>query len=122
MKHLTTETRRRGENQDRVIGRSGDLVIGNTVVSCHPEQVRVPQRETSASRTRDRDSGISRRRDIGRAVICALRVVVQVLHEIFDESAYERFLGRTESARSVASYRAFLREREAAIVRKPRCC
>ncbi len=50
------------------------------------------------------------------------RVFLAALREIFDESAYDRFLSRTHSARSVASYRAFLREREAGIARKPRCC
>jgi hypothetical protein len=42
------------------------------------------------------------------------------LHEIFDESAYLRFLERTGSARSRESYRAFQRERDPAV--KPRCC
>jgi hypothetical protein len=44
------------------------------------------------------------------------------LREIFDESAYDRFLLRTLSSRSVASYRAFTRERDAAMAEKPRCC
>ena len=44
------------------------------------------------------------------------------LREIFDENAYERFLARTQSSRSAASYGQFLREREAATARKPRCC
>jgi hypothetical protein len=44
------------------------------------------------------------------------------LREIFDESAYDRFLLRTNASRSVASYRAFTRERDAAMLKKPRCC
>ena len=52
----------------------------------------------------------------------AVEVGVAVLREIFDESAYERFLRRTHAVRSVASYREFLRERKASMVRKPRCC
>jgi hypothetical protein len=44
------------------------------------------------------------------------------LREIFDEAAYDRFLLRTLSSRSVASYRAFTRERDSAAVKKPRCC
>jgi hypothetical protein len=51
-----------------------------------------------------------------------LHVFTAALREIFDESAYERFLQRTQAQRSVESYRAFLREREAIILRKPRCC
>jgi hypothetical protein len=52
----------------------------------------------------------------------AFWVFVATVREIFDENAYERFLVRAHAARSVASYRDFLREREAALARKPRCC
>jgi hypothetical protein len=52
----------------------------------------------------------------------ALVVVRAALREIFDESAYERFLARTDSERSVSSYRAFMLERENAMTRKQRCC
>jgi hypothetical protein len=48
-------------------------------------------------------------------------VFTAALCEIFDESAYDRFLLRTHAARSVASYRDFLREREGAAP-KPKCC
>ena len=44
------------------------------------------------------------------------------LHEIFDESAYDRFLQHTSAARSRQSYRAFMRERESTNAKKPRCC
>ena len=44
------------------------------------------------------------------------------LREIFDESAYDRYLLRTNRLRSVASYRDFIRERDAEIMKKPRCC
>jgi hypothetical protein len=66
--------------------------------------------------------GSSGHRDIWKTVISALQIVRDALREVFDESAYERFLTRTQSARSIASYRAFLREREATVVRNPRCC
>ncbi len=56
------------------------------------------------------------------AAFYAWRIAKAVLREIFDENRYERFLLRTNAVRSVASYRAFLREREAAMVRGPRCC
>jgi hypothetical protein len=54
-----------------------------------------------------------------RTLIQTLRAVVR---EIFDESAYDRFLLRTQSSRSIASYREFTRERDVAMVKKPRCC
>jgi hypothetical protein len=49
-------------------------------------------------------------------------IIRATLREIFDESAYERFLLRTHASRSIASYRAFICERDAALVKKPRCC
>lgn len=49
-------------------------------------------------------------------------VLRATLREIFDESAYDRFLARTHSQRSKNSYRAFIRERERNIVQKQRCC
>ena len=54
-----------------------------------------------------------------RSVIQTFRAA---LREIFDESAYDRFLLRTHAFRSVASYREFTRERDAALLKKPRCC
>jgi hypothetical protein len=49
-------------------------------------------------------------------------LVMATLREIFDESAYNRFLLRTNGTRSVASYRDYMRERDAAMAKKPRCC
>jgi hypothetical protein len=58
-----------------------------------------------------------------RAFACRALVVARAaLREIFDESAYDRFLARTHSERSVSSYRAFMREREHAMAYKQRCC
>jgi len=51
-----------------------------------------------------------------------MQTIRATLREIFDESAYERFLLRTHASRSVASYRAFTRERYAAMLKRPRCC
>jgi hypothetical protein len=45
-----------------------------------------------------------------------------MLREIFDESAYERFLMLTKAERSRESYQAFLREQECSVARRPRCC
>ena len=56
------------------------------------------------------------------AVQNGLRILRAVFREIFDESAYDRFLVRTKSRHSVETYRAFQRERENSIARKPRCC
>lgn len=44
------------------------------------------------------------------------------LREIFDESAYTRFLERAGASASRRSYEEFLKENETARLRKPRCC
>jgi hypothetical protein len=51
-----------------------------------------------------------------------VRLLLAVLREIFDETAYARFLQRTRQASSPAAYAAFRREHELAQVRRPRCC
>lgn len=45
-----------------------------------------------------------------------------ILLEIFDESAYARFLERRGTAASREAYAEFLREGQAARERRPRCC
>jgi hypothetical protein len=52
----------------------------------------------------------------------AFSTLCATIREIFDESAYDRFLLRTNAQRSVASYRDFTRERDATMLKKPRCC
>jgi hypothetical protein len=44
------------------------------------------------------------------------------LREIFDESAYTRFLNRSQTPPSREAYAAFCSECEAARARRPRCC
>ena len=51
-----------------------------------------------------------------------LAVVGAILREIFDESAYARFLERNEVESSREAYVSFLRESEALRVRRARCC
>ena len=51
-----------------------------------------------------------------------LSVLVAALREIFDESAYARFLNRRQVASSRQAYAAFCRESEEGKARRPRCC
>jgi hypothetical protein len=44
------------------------------------------------------------------------------LREIFDESAYARFLSQRQLVSSRAAYAAFRQEYETAKARRPRCC
>ena len=56
------------------------------------------------------------------AITRPFNVLVAALREIFDESAYARFLDRQRVASSQAAYGEFLRESEIAKARRPRCC
>jgi hypothetical protein len=57
-----------------------------------------------------------------KLVAASLELIISALREIFDESAYERFLLRQNLARSRATYAQFLREQELSKARRPRCC
>jgi hypothetical protein len=94
-KHLTTETRRHGESCESSDFPDHPITCNHPITRSHSAPA------------------------VFRRLIQTLRAV---LREIFDESAYDRFLLRTQSSRSIASYRAFTRERDAAMLKKPRCC
>lgn len=57
-----------------------------------------------------------------RAIRVVLEVLLATLREIFDESAYARFLARRRLAPSRFSYGEFLREGDEGRARRPRCC
>lgn len=50
------------------------------------------------------------------------RVFLATLREIFDESAYARFLNQRQMPSSRAAYASFRREYEVTKARRPRCC
>jgi len=52
----------------------------------------------------------------------SLRVLLSMLREIFDESAYARFLNRNQLVSSRDAYAEFLREHASMKERRPRCC
>jgi hypothetical protein len=52
----------------------------------------------------------------------ALQLLRATLAEIFDESAYQRFLTRSELNSSRASYAMFVKEQEIRKARQPKCC
>ena len=51
-----------------------------------------------------------------------ITIMVAILHQIFDESAYSRFLARHEMTSCPSAYAAFLREQDALKARHPKCC
>jgi hypothetical protein len=106
--NLTAETWRRGENQKptteaRRHGESdGSDGFPNHPITCDHPITRFPSAPALISKT--------------------IRTLLAAIREIFDESAYDRFLLRTHGSRSIASYREFTRERDGAVLKKPRCC
>jgi hypothetical protein len=52
----------------------------------------------------------------------ATRILIATLREIFDESAYDRFLRRAHMDSSATAYAAFRAEFEEAKTRRPKCC
>ncbi len=57
-----------------------------------------------------------------RRILNAGRILLATLREIFDETAYARFLSRKQMASSPQAYAAFRREFEEAKTRRPKCC
>jgi hypothetical protein len=51
-----------------------------------------------------------------------VNVAMATLREIFDESAYRRFLERRQVVSSRKAYAEFTREHELLRARRPRCC
>jgi hypothetical protein len=50
------------------------------------------------------------------------RIFDAALREVFDESAYARFLSQRQLVSSRAAYAAFRQEYETAKARRPKCC
>jgi hypothetical protein len=56
------------------------------------------------------------------AILRASTVLRAMMQEIFDESAYQRFLDRNQLQSSPNAYALFQQENEQAKSRRPRCC
>jgi hypothetical protein len=57
-----------------------------------------------------------------RVVKRILATLLAMLREVFDESAYARYLEKHQLCSSPEAYAGFLREYELAKARRPRCC
>ena len=57
-----------------------------------------------------------------RRIKAILMTALAMLREIFDESAYARYLEKNQLRSSRQAYAGFLRERELVKARRPRCC
>jgi hypothetical protein len=61
-------------------------------------------------------------RQLVHSVARSLTIIRATLEEIFEESAYTRFLERRGLSSSREAYAVFLHETEATRLRRPRCC
>ena len=62
-------------------------------------------------------------RELFRLVLSEMAgMSLAILREIFDESAYQRFLERSQLESSPNAYAVFQQENEQAKSRRPRCC
>lgn len=51
-----------------------------------------------------------------------IKIMMEALREIFDESGYARYLALHQIPSGRPSYAAFLREQETTKARRPKCC
>ena len=71
---------------------------------------------------RIRPSSRAKRGGLRTTLSSITRMIQAVLREIFDESAYQRFLDRSRLESSPNAYAIFEKENEQARSRRPRCC
>ena len=84
---------------------------------CHPERSKLP-----AERATCGIEGLLPLLRLRARLDSVLKLTAATLREIFDESAYERFLARRNLTPSPASYADFRAEHETMKIRRPRCC
>jgi hypothetical protein len=76
---------------------------------------------TATTRLGKTGAGSARER-CAQAFRQVLSLMLATVREIFDESAYQRFLAQRQLGSSRATYALFLREQETRRARQPKCC
>ncbi len=85
---------------------------------CHPERSKPPAKRAA----RGVEGPLPPLQQLAARLLEVHTLIKAALREIFDESAYDRFLRRQDLHPSAATYAAFWSEHEAAKMRRPRCC
>jgi len=80
------------------------------------------QPESSLTAAAERCSAGQPRTAVPTWFVAATRLLLSSLREIFDESAYSRFLARHRMSSCRSAYAAFLCEQEEIKARRPKCC
>jgi hypothetical protein len=81
-----------------------------------------PKPGPSSSPAAERGSTTRTGASVTRWFAGATRLWFSALREIFDESAYSRFLAQHAMSSCPSAYSAFLREQETIKARRPKCC
>jgi hypothetical protein len=55
-------------------------------------------------------------------IVSSARILLAAMREIFDESAYQRYLARMQAKSSPETYASFCRELDDLKARRPKCC
>jgi hypothetical protein len=91
------------------------------LTNLRPDSTSRPAAERCSAGPFDYAQGMLTRAAVLTWFIGATRLLFSTLREIFDESAYSRFLSRREMSSCPSAYAAFLREQEAIKARRPKC-
>ena len=81
-----------------------------------------PRPDSTGRSTAELCSAGRTRASVPTWLVGVTRLMLSTLREIFDESAYSRFLARHEMSSCRQAYAAFLREQEGIKARRPKCC
>lgn len=95
---------------------------GSASSVCHSERSRAIQFTNGTAKSRNLLFGWSCLYRWALQFEASGKILLATLREIFDESAYARFLERAKMQSSRDAYAAFCREREAMKSRAHRCC
>ena len=80
------------------------------------------KRKNSRRDGRIRPSSQAKRGGLFAVLSQMASVSLSILQEIFDESAYQRFLDRTRLQSSASAYAVFRQENDQVKSQRPRCC
>ena len=89
-----------------------------SLATCHPERSEMPAKRAF----RVVEGPLPSIPNLWERIVAARKLAAAILREIFDESAYERFLTQHQLPSSAAAYSQFCREQEQIKIGPTRCC
>jgi hypothetical protein len=107
--------------KDRLI-EPGTSYVETAALGCPVEQSSIVFSAGTTAGANSRAKALKSTRQLAEQLTSCTQIFLAVLREIFDESAYARFLNQRQWVSSRAAYAAFRQECDAAKARRPRCC